>query len=318
MANSMDRLARIARRQHGLWTTAQARAAGITDQQIGRRSDQGDWIEIRNDVFCAATQPTDEVGRILAICLEIGPPVALSGAAAAFVRRFPDIGSPSTVTFLVPLSRRTGAAGCKVERSRCFPAVVPRVDGVPVLSRVDTLLTLADQVTSGVLVDCLQELTRQGDVSLDDVRTASRRGRRGSAALQQAVIALSEGGDSRPERLLHRALRAGGVPGFEFGWELLLPDGVRYQPDLWHEALGFCLEVDGLATHTKATRMDGDRIRDNRMSLLGIAVARFTASRVTREIRAVVGEVAAAVAVRSRSPQTTRGYAARRRSHRAA
>lgn len=318
MATPMDRLARIARRQHGLCTRVQAIAAGITDKQIGRRLDVGDWVQIRDDVFCATTQPAEEVGRILAICLEIGPPVAVSGAAAAFVRRFPDIGPPSTVTLLVPLHRRVSLRGCQVERSRCFPGVVPQVDGVPVLSRVDTLITLAEQVPHAVLVNCLQELTRQGDLKLDDVRKALTRGRSGSAALRRAVTELSEGGDSRSERQLHRALRAGGVPGFEFGWELLLPGGARYQPDLWHEALGFCIEVDGVATHARASRMDADRIRDNRMALLGIAVARFTAGRVARDIQAVVGEVAAAVDVRRRSPQTPREYDARRRPGRAA
>jgi hypothetical protein len=76
---------------------------------------------------------------------------------------------------------------------------------------------------------------------------------------------------------LRRALQAGGVHDFEFGWELVLRDGTRYQPDLWNDALGFCIEVDGVANHSIASRMDSDRVRHNRLALeLGFAVARFT------------------------------------------
>lgn len=318
MAKAIGRLARVARRQHGLWTRAQSIAAGVSGRETRQRLHTGDWLEIRCDVFCAASRPVDEIGAILAVCLEIGPPVAASGVAAAFVRRYPLVLAPALVTVVVPDHRRVATNECGVARSRCFPKVVPRVDGVPVLSRVDTLITLAEQVPHSVLLDCLQELTRQRDVRLEDVWQALTRGRSGSAALRRAVTELSAGGDSRPERQLHRALRTSGVRGFEFGWELLLRDGTRYWPDLWNDALGFCIEVDGVATHSRPSRMEGDRVRDNRMALLGIAIARFTAGRVGRAIEAVSAEVEAAVEVRRRSPLTLREYTARRRPGRAA
>jgi hypothetical protein len=95
------------------------------------------------------------MGRILAVALEAGPRIAMSGVAAAYVRRFPGVLAPVELTAAVPLNRRVSMAGCRIERSRCFPGVVPRVNSVPVLSRLDTLITFADQVPHAMLTDCL-------------------------------------------------------------------------------------------------------------------------------------------------------------------
>jgi hypothetical protein len=241
------------------------------------RIGSGDWVQLRPEVYCAATRAPDDVGRLLAMCLAAGAPIALSGAAAAFVRRFPGIDAPVVPTAAVPIHRRIDVAGLQVERSRCFPAVVPHVRAGPVLPRADTIITMSVEVPYTTLLDCMQELTRRDPATFSHLEAALRRGRSGSAALRRVVAELSEGGDSRPERLLRRALQAGGVHDFEFGWELVLRDGTRYQPDLWNDALGFCIEVDGVANHSIASRMDSDRVRHNRLALeLGFAVARFT------------------------------------------
>ncbi|MEO6714252.1 MAG: DUF559 domain-containing protein [Mycobacteriales bacterium] len=312
----ISRLAAIARRQHGLWTQRQALTCGVTTTAVRERLAAGDWVEIRDAVYGAASRPTDELGRILAVALEAGPRIAMSGVAAAYVRRFPHVAAPIELTAAVPLNRRVSITGCEIERSRCFPSVVPHINGVPVLSRSGTLLTLAAQVPPAVLVDCLQELARQGSVRLADLPTVLRRGRSGSAALARAMAELAAGGDSRPERRLHRALRDEGVVGFEFGWEVVLRDGTRYRPDLWHDALQFCIEVDGVASHSIASRMDSDRVRHNRLALdLDIAVARFTPGRIDRAIDTVVDEVRAAVS-RRQVPVAPRRYIARRRPRR--
>lgn len=241
----------------------------------------------------------------------------MSGVAAAYVRRFPHVPAPVVLTAAVPLNRRVSIVGCRIERSRSFPSVVPQINGVPVLSRLDTLITLADQVPHAMLIDCLQELVRQGTIRLADMPSVLRRGRSGSAALLSAIAELAEGGDSRPERRLYRALRDGAVVGFEFGWELVLRDGTRYRPDLWHDALEFCIEVDGVATHSIASRMDSDRERHNRLALdLDIAVARFTPGRIERAVEEVVAEVRAAV-TRRRVAAAPRRHTARRRPRRA-
>jgi very-short-patch-repair endonuclease len=286
---------------------------GVTAKQLRERLASGDWVQIRDDVYCASSRPADELGRILSVALDAGPRIAMSGVAAAYVRRFPGVSAPGELTAAVPLNRRVSIAGCRIERSRCFPGVVPRVNSVPVLSRLDTLITFADQVPHAMLTDCLQELVRQRAISLSDVPTVLRRGRSGSAALHCAIAELADGGDSRPERRLYRALREGAVVGFAFGWELVLPDGTRYQPDLWHDALEFCIEVDGVATHSIASRMDSDRVRHNRLALdLGITVARFTPGRIERATAEVVEEARAAV-TRRRVSATPRRYTARKR-----
>jgi hypothetical protein len=90
----------------------------------------------------------------------------------------------------------------------------------------------------------------------------------------------------------------------------VLRDGTRYQPDLWNDALGFCIEVDGVANHSIASRMDSDRVRHNRLALeLGIAVARFTPHRIRSNPAGVVCRDS------GRCRGASRGYARRTAGH---
>lgn len=270
---------------------------------------------MRADVFTAATTVADPLTKVAAVHLEVGGPIAFSGQTAGLIRRFPRLPPPTEITALVPLHRRVDVPGCSIQRSRLFPDVVPHVDGLPVLGRADTLITLADAVPQRLLVDCVQDLVRTDRLSLADVESVLRRGRSGSAALRRVVAELSPGGDSRPERTLYRALRAAAVDGFELGWELVLPEGPIYWPDLWHEEHAICVEVDGVGVHAVASTMDDDRVRQNLLTLKhDIAVPRFLPSRIDADLAAVVVELRAAAAERAMRPRKVRRYVARRRS----
>jgi hypothetical protein len=223
-------LAVHAQRQHGLWTRAQAVAAGIRPADIAARVTSGEWVEVRSDVYMTAMTVPDLTTDITAVALSVGGRLAFSGPTAAYVRQFPGLPPPVGIFAVIPLHRRIDVSDCSIERSRCFPTVVPRVGCIPVLGRADTLITLAPHVPAETLLDCAQELVRNNTLDLDDIDDVLRRGRSGSAALRHVLDELRPGGDSRPERKLYRALRRAGVAGFELGWELQLPRGRRTGP----------------------------------------------------------------------------------------
>lgn len=60
----MDKTIPILRKQRGLITAKQARKAGMTYRQIGRRVSTGSWIRRRNGVYVLATTPLDWETRV--------------------------------------------------------------------------------------------------------------------------------------------------------------------------------------------------------------------------------------------------------------
>jgi hypothetical protein len=308
-------LAVHAQRQHGLWTRAQAVAAGIRPADIAARVTSGEWVEVRSDVYMTAMTVPDLTTDITAVALSVGGRLAFSGPTAAYVRQFPGLPPPVGIFAVIPLHRRIDVSDCSIERSRCFPTVVPRVGCIPVLGRADTLITLAPHVPAETLLDCAQELVRNNTLDLDDIDDVLRRGRSGSAALRHVLDELRPGGDSRPERKLYRALRRAGVAGFELGWELQLPEGPTYWPDLWHDEQAICVEVDGVSVHGIASRMDDDRVRQNQLTIEhDVAVPRFIPFRIDTDLDAVVAELRTAVVKRAAKVKEPRRYIARRRT----
>src|SRR5262245_57775240 len=65
----MEMLHRIARRQRGLITRAQALACALTDGQITARLRNGAWILIRPDVYAIAGAPQSWEQSLLAVAL---------------------------------------------------------------------------------------------------------------------------------------------------------------------------------------------------------------------------------------------------------
>ena len=112
-------LARVARRQGGVFTRRQALQCGYTAGDIQRRLLNGDWAHVMNGVLMAATTPVTPLLQAWTGVLAIGHPVALSGrfaAVAAGLERAPAFVKPE---FAIPFSRmRRELPGIEVQRMR--------------------------------------------------------------------------------------------------------------------------------------------------------------------------------------------------------
>jgi len=76
-------LARVARRQYGVFSRNQALGAGMSVAQVRRRVRRGDWVRVGPDVYAVAGLPGSAMARLWACWLSIGPPMWFTGLAAA-------------------------------------------------------------------------------------------------------------------------------------------------------------------------------------------------------------------------------------------
>jgi Protein of unknown function (DUF559) len=132
-------------------------------------------------------------------------------------------------------------------------------------------------------------------LSLFDLRAVQdalgRAGRRRGAGMLRAVLADYAGPTLTRLELEERFLalcRGGSLPIPEANAWITLADGVAYQADFLWRAEGLIVETDGRDVHTTRAAFEHDRLRDQRLTLAGFTVVRFTWRQVTGEPQRVL------------------------------
>lgn len=120
------------------------------------------------------------------------------------------------------------------------------------------------------------------------------KGRHGSPTARRLLQAASDGARSEAERLLIRLLRAAKISGWRANYPVC-----GYVVDVAFPKQKVAVEVDGWAFHHDRTAFQNDRARQNKISLNGWQVLRFTWLDLTEYPHRVIAEIAAAV----RSPR---------------
>lgn len=67
---------------------------------------------------------------------------------------------------------------------------------------------------------------------------------------------------------------------------------------MWRPAAKVAVEIDGLAFHSSPEDFHGDRVRQNRIALLGWQVLRFTWLDLTEHPQRVITEIRRAISAR--------------------
>jgi very-short-patch-repair endonuclease len=203
--------------QHGVATTSQARALGLSRRAEVRMIARGILSSPARDVLAASGAPVSFEGRAMAAVLSPGVTAVSHGAAAR-------------LHGLDGFDRydRVDVIGCQGANPHPAPATVIHytrgpildhvvaVDQIPVMSVASTLALLAPGVGVGPTARALDSALRMG-VSADELRTVAltwrRRGRRGPPAL---LMLLGERVDNRLprswfQRVAARVLAAAGI-----------------------------------------------------------------------------------------------------------
>jgi hypothetical protein len=264
-------LAARAELAHGVFRYEHALSAGLTRHQIGRRIDQGRWVELYKGVYRIGGVPSTWRGDLLGACWAGGTRAVGSRRSAAALHGVPG-GVRDLVEITCPRWRRARHDGLVVHESKALdPIDITVVDGIPVTTPARTLFDLGACYGIGMVELALDRALSRGLVTIDEldalVRRVSRRGRPGGPTLRQLVEA--RGPQSRPtesvmETKLLQAIRKAGLPEPVRQYEVW--DGTRFigRVDLAYPHARVAIEYDSDEHHTGrvATRRDRARRHD--------------------------------------------------------
>lgn len=260
----------------GVISRAQARACGLSDDQIARKLATGEWIRRASGVYFATAWPWTPTAAVRVAGEWIGSVGALAGPTAAW---WLDLGiaRPYPLTVIAPLgSSRRPPAGVSLTRRDLGPDR-RKHRGLWVVSAelaaLDAAVALGREGQP-----FLDRALQQGFVTLDGLRGTQARhlGRRGSTTAHRLIVRAGDRAASEAERLVLALLRRGAIPGWSVNLEVVLSDGRVAVVDVAFPAAKFALEVDGWAFHCDPERFVGGRARKRALVADGWVVAEVT------------------------------------------
>jgi hypothetical protein len=295
-----ERAARLAARNHGLITRAQAHRCGLTDRQIERRTQTGRWMRCAPGVYRIAGAPETGHQAALAAVLAAGATAVTSHLTGGGLLGLGELPHRPHITVAPSASART--RGVVVHRSLLVDADRTVAGVIPCTSPARTLVDLAgvlpgDQL-DGIVDEALCRPLCSPSSVLDALDRAQRRpGRRGAAALRGSLEPWLQGvrpGSPAEVRLLRR-IRDWGLPAPVCQHEVQLGVGGRRRMaviDLaWPDRL-VGLEYDG-ERHHGPRQLGADVEREERLRALGWWIGRVDRHDLRPSARRLRDELAA-------------------------
>lgn len=293
--DSRTAVAEVATQQHGLITTSQALALGLSHSAIHRLLRKGAWITVfpRTHRLCEAPGQWEQT--LAAACLWGGDGSAASHRAAARLHR---LGFEEAVPELYIPRRRRAPSGLRVHTTDLLPVKdVTRKREIPVTTVSRTLIDLGGVSSSRVVERLLETALREGSTSLtylaDRIEEIARPGRRGVATiralLRQRDPALAPT-ESELESLLWQAIVGAGLPRPTRQFDIFDGDGLIGRVDFAFPSQRLVVEAIGLSWHS-GSRVLADTERRTRLVLAGWRVLEFPWRDVVRRRHVVVSRI---------------------------
>lgn len=293
------RIAEEMRCQHGVAALGQLVEIGLSPSAVRTRVAVGRLHPVHRGVVSVChPQLLTRSGRFMAAVLACGPGAALSHRSAACHRGVRD-DNRATIDVTSPHRAGRKREGITAHSgATLLPRDVEIVDGIPCTTLARTLLDLAEVVTTRSLERAIDraEILRVLDMRpIDDVLERAT-GRRGAATLQAVLSAMqfqSTTTRSELEELFLAICRAIARPPDAVNVWIPYPDGGGAEADFVWRDQRLIVEVDGRDVHTTHHAFEHDRRRDQRLTLLGWRVVRFTWRQVEQEPQAVAATLRA-------------------------
>lgn len=302
MTHPDRRLAADATGQHGAFTAAQARVAGVSARQLRSRVQSGILQQTGVRTYRSALTPAGALGDLHALVLDIGEPCWASGPSAAALHRYDTFELHRPFHVLTLRDRNVRRIGAVVHTTIDLPLIDrSEVDGVPVLSPTRTLIDLARHVDSARLTAAL-------DSALPDRRTTEeflhrritalrRQGRYGIPTLLAVIEGreLSRGGHSWLERRFLELVGSAGLPR-PLTQQVLGRAGDRLiRVDCRFPDTPVVVELLGYRWHASPAQLARDAERLNALVLDGLVPLQFTYHQVVQESTRVIATVTQAL-----------------------
>ena len=299
------RAARLATRQAGHLSRAQALALGFSNSAIKRRLQRGAWARAHPGVYRITGAPPSWHGEIWAALLAAGPLATVTHETSARVSGSPHV-APRPITLTVPHGAHPRVEGAVIHQiDDLRPGHVVAIDGLPVSDPARAVVECAASLGPRRLGRVLDDLVFDRRTSFDQVSVrlaeVMRPGKPGVAALALLLDEREEGSTpsgSRLERDLVGALVAGGLPAPERQMALPGTGAIEGLVDAAYRDCRVILEADGRRWHTRVRDIARDHARDAGAARAGWQTLRFLYEEITRDPEGVCATVADVRAVR--------------------
>jgi hypothetical protein len=287
-------VAQIAFAQHGVVTYAQLRDAGLGVGAINLRVRNGRLHRLHRGVFALGHTRLTREGRWLAAVLALGEGAVLSHISAAALWGIRHSASTRIHVTVPTNAGRRRRPGVVVHRSlKLGPADVDQHDAIPVTSVSRTLLDLAGMLTPTRLERAVEQslALRLFDLRAVEAVLAANPRRRGAATLAEIVHRIHDEPTLTRRELEKLMLDLCAAHGIERPEVNAVADDSEV--DFLWRTRRIVVETDGLQWHGTPQAMRRDRERDERLTVLGYRVVRFTYRRVVDEREAVAATLRA-------------------------
>jgi hypothetical protein len=289
---------KIARRQRGLFTYAQALEAGWNANTLRAWHAAAVIEEPEPRVYRFAGVPLTWEDRLMALALSANATAARRSACALYQL----LGAPKTPHVLLPRGRRNLDRAVVHSSNDIAPSDLTIVGCIPVTSPVRSIIDTAGemkQLAVNRLVDKAVSRQLVRVVSLERrARELRAPGRPGAARVLMAVATAHpdlERARNEYEAAVLRICDQYGLPYPIPNHEIVLDGHRRFLDTAWPESKA-CLEFDGYITHI-GTRVvfDDDRARQNALVDAGWKVFRITSTMLDGNLDAAFAPVIRAV-----------------------
>ena len=277
------RIGRIARVQHGVLTTSQLVAVGLTTAAISKRVGRGRLYRIHRGVYAVGLDGLGDQARWMAALLACGSGAALShGAAAVHWGLLRPLDGPIDVSIPTQNGRKR-RRGLRIHRCPALDQALFQTGGME--KRLPSLVTRHERIPVTTVARTLADLPSTLPPRL--VRRAIRQAEFLRLPLGEMATDRTR---SDLERDFLRLCRRHRLPMPAVN----VPIGDMTVDFLWRRSR-LIAETDSYATHGGTIAFEDDRDRDLRLRRLGYSVHRFSERQLELEPAAVAADVVSAI-----------------------
>jgi very-short-patch-repair endonuclease len=286
-------LAELARRQHGIASTGQLKALGLTWDDIAYRARTGRLHPIHRGVYAVGHRHLTHTALFAAAVLAVGPGAALSHASAAALW---EIRTGSQRWVDVTVARRVRSRqGIRIHAVRALqPTDVTRRHGIQITTPARTLLDLADVLLPRALERAVHEAEVQ---HLVDHRQLREQLEQCNGRSRKLATVIADGPTTTRSELEDRALdlfRRHGLPKPQTNVHV---QGIEV--DFLFADAHLVVETDGDRYHRTAFARRNDADKQARLEAAGYRVIRLTWRQVTERPQETIRRLGRALTARA-------------------
>lgn len=285
-------VARLARRQYGVFSKSQLAALGLTRGQVDHRIRVGRFVRLYRGVYAVGHDALTPEGWRMAAVLACPAGAVLSHrSAAAHWGIRPSAQARAEIS--VPANRARGARGVDLRRVVLRPEDVTVHDGIPITAVGRTIVDLAAVVEERAVGRAIDRAIELGLFDLAELDGQMRSGKSGSARVRRVLGNRHPDSHRTRSEFERRALglfKRHGLPRPEVNvWFADL----KCEVDLLWRDQRLVVELDGWAFHRSRDAFEADRRRLVQLQAIGFSVLPFTWRQLKDEPEWVVNQIGA-------------------------